>query len=292
MSEPNQVLVADRDDASSASGPAVLAPIPRPAGDRRWANAGSSIALAFAGTIVFVAVWQVAAIARPDLPAPSETFAQLVALLSSPLHDYGPNDRGIFLQLGTSLFRVFTGFALASAVGVPLGFLLGGSALVRRAINPLIQVLRPVSPLAWFPITLVLLKDAGQASVLTIGITALWPTLINTAFGVAGVPQDHRDVARVFRFSRPKYIRRVLLPYAMTSIITGLRLSMGIAWMVIVATEMLSGSSGIGFFVWDSYNNNNLPAVVSAIAFIGLVGFGLDYAFSQLARRFDYAGGS
>ncbi|MGH8908698.1 MAG: nitrate ABC transporter permease [Egibacteraceae bacterium] len=305
MSEPERALVADRvdqaelfepaaqaDPASLGSGLPEAPQIPPPATTGWWEGAASSLGLALAGTAVFIALWQLVASVSPDLPTPAETIAALTGLLSSPLHDFGPNDQGIFRLLGTSLRRVFFGFGLAAAVGIPLGFLFGGSRLVAKAINPLVQVLRPVSPLAWYPICLVLLHNAGQASVLTIGITALWPTLINTAVGVAGIPQDHRDVARVFRFSKLKYVRQVLLPYSMTSIITGMRLSMGIAWMVIVATEMLSGGSGIGFFVWDSYNNNNNAAVVSAIIFIGLIGFALDYLFARLAQKFDYAGGT
>jgi nitrate/nitrite transport system permease protein len=152
-----------------------------------------------------------------------------------------------------------------------------------------VQIFRPVSPLAWYPLALVLFKNPFGASILTIGITSLWPTLINTAAGVAGVPQDHRNVAKVFRFSRGKYIRKVLLPCSMGSIITGLRLSMGIGWMVIVATEMLSAAPGIGFFVWDQYNNGNLPAVVVAIFFIGVIGFLLDLVLKRLQSHFDYA---
>jgi nitrate/nitrite transport system permease protein len=209
-------------------------------------------------------------------------------LLASPLHDNGPNDKGLFLMLGSSLAKVFTGFALASIVGIPLGFLIGTLKRARQSINPLVQLLRPVSPLAWFPLALAAFRDAGRAGVFTIAVTALWPTLINTAVGVAGVPEDHRNVARVFRFDKVTYVRHVLVPNAMVSILTGLRLSMGIAWMVIVASEMLSGGTGIGFFVWDSYNNNNLADVVSAIVVVGMIGFVLDTAFARLAQRFDY----
>lgn len=259
--------------------------------DARTAQAAAarSVVLAAAGAAVLLAAWQGAAEWRPDLPSPVDTARELQSLLSAPFRDAGPNDKGLFLQLGSSLLRVFAGFAVAACAGIPAGFAIGASRTVWRAVNPIVQVLRPVSPLAWFPLALVLFKDAPRASVFTIAVTALWPTLVNTAFGVGGVPQDHRNVARVFRFSRRKYVRHVLLPYSMTAILTGLRLSMGIAWMVIVATEMLSGGTGIGFFVWDSYNNSNLAAVVSAILFIGFTGFGLDLVFARLVRRFDYA---
>jgi nitrate/nitrite transport system permease protein len=247
------------------------------------------VGLGLAGALLLAGAWQLAASARPDLPSPSETWSQLHTLLSSPFHNNGPNDKGLFLHLGISLGKVFMGFGLAALVGIPAGFLIGASHTASKAFNPLVQLFRPVSPLAWFPIFLVLLKDSARAGVLTIGITALWPVLVNTTFGVAGIPQDHKDVARVFKFSRPKYVRHVLMPYSMTSIITGLRLSMGIGWMVIVAAEMLSSPDGIGSFVWFSYNNNDLASIISAILIIGLVGLTLDFAFHRLARRFDYA---
>ena len=265
--------------------PSVAPPI-APSG--RLASTASAIALGLLGAAIVVGLWQLAAALRSDLPGPADAFTQLVTLLSSPFENGGPNGRGIFLQLGASLGKVFAGFTIAAVIGVPIGFVLGASKRAWQAINPVVQLLRPVSPLAWFPIALVVLKDTGRAGVFTIAMTAIWPTLINTAVGVAGVPHDHRNVARVFRFSRSKYVRHVLLPYSMTSIVTGLRLSMGIAWMVIVATEMLSSGSGIGFFVWDSYNNNNLAAVMAAIAFIGTIGFFLDTGFARVARRFDY----
>jgi nitrate/nitrite transport system permease protein len=280
-------LVVVRDDLGvRVEGSEVAAPR-RPS---RWRDVLAQAGLAVLGAAALVGIWALLARMRPDLPGPVAVASELRVLLARALTDNGPNDKGIFLQLAGSLRKVFTGFALAAAVGIPLGFLLGANRTALRAINPVVQLLRPVSPLAWFPIALVLFKDAQNAGVFTIGITALWPTLINTTAGVASVPQDHRNVARVFRFTRAGYVRHVLLPYSMTAIFTGLRLSMGIAWMVIVATEMLSGGTGIGFFVWDSYNNNNLAAVLSAILFIGMVGLVLDLIFLRLARRFDYTG--
>jgi nitrate/nitrite transport system permease protein len=236
------------------------------------------------GGFVFLALWQLVAIRSPDLPAPAEAASALLGLLAHPFADHGPNDKGIALQLAVSLRRVFTGFAAAALVGVPAGLLIGASPRAWRAVNPLVQVLRPVSPLAWFPIWLTVLKDAGGASVAVILITALWPIVLNTAAGAAAVPTDHRNVARVFHFGRVAYLRHVLLPDTLPSIVTGLRLSMGIAWMVIVAVEMLSGGSGIGFFVWDSYNAGNLAAVVAAIAIIGAIGVALDIGFLRVGR--------
>ena len=181
--------------------------------------------------------------------------------------------------------KVFAGFAFAVLVGVPLGFLVGGSKRAWAAANPVIQVLRPVSPLAWFPIGLVVLKDVGQAAIFVIFITSLWPTVINTAFGASSVPADQRNVARVFKFGRLAYVRHVVIPHSLPSIITGMRLSMGIAWMVIVAAEMLSGNTGIGYFVWNSYNGGSLANVIAAIVTIGLVGVLLDTAFMRLGKK-------
>lgn len=263
--------------------------VPQRPGPGRLKSGLSAVALAAMGAAVAIAVWKVIATVRSELPTPAETLDEITSLLANPFQSTSANGKGILLQLASSLQKVFMGFGVAALVGIPAGFVIGASKVAHRAFNPLVQILRPVSPLAWFPIALVLFKDARWASILTIGITALWPTLINTAAGVAAIPQDHRNVARVFRFSRAKYIRHVLLPYSTASIITGLRLSMGIGWMVIVATEMLSGGTGIGFFAWDSYNNNNLEAVASAILFIGVIGFVLDMGFGKLARKFDYS---
>lgn len=240
---------------------------------------------ALVGAGVVVGMWQLAALRSSDLAAPSEAFSALGHLISRPFYDNGPNDKGIGLQLATSLVRVFKGFGLAALAGIPLGLAIGASRRAWQAINPVVQVLRPVSPLAWFPLWLVVLKDAGRASVFVIFITALWPTVLNAAAGAASIPRDQRNVARVFRFGRPAYIRHVLVPHALPSIITGLRLSMGIAWMVIVAVEMLSGGSGIGFFVWDSYNASRLDLVIAAIMLIGTVGLLLDQGFAWLFRR-------
>ena len=212
----------------------------------------------------------------------------MARLLSTPFHDNGPNDKGIGLQLAASLQRVTIGFLLAAAVGIPFGFLMGASPRVWKAANPVVNLLRPVSPLAWFPIWLVVLKNAPKAAIWVIFITALWPVIINTAAGASSVPRDQRNVARVFRFSRRAYLRHVMVPHALPSIVTGLRLAMGVAWMVIVAVEMLSGGSGIGFFVWDSYNASNLARVIAAVILIGGVGVVLDMAFLRLGKAVAY----
>lgn len=255
-----------------------------------WLDGASRLAgsasWALVGVAAVVAIWSVATLFAPDLPTPGETLVSLASLLTRPFYDAGPNDKGIGLLLFLSLQRVFVGFTLAAMVGVPLGFLIGGSHRAWRAANPIVQILRPVSPLAWFPIGLVALGSSPQAAVFVIFITALWPTVLNTAAGAASVPRDHRNVARVFHFGRMAYVRHVMVPHTLPSIVTGLRLSMGIAWMVIVAAEMLaSGATGIGSFVWESYNSADLPAVTAAIVLIGLVGVSLDAAFLRLGRR-------
>ena|SRR6266545_7924997 len=266
--------------------PAVDVPAAPPAhaGGGRVRAAAASAAWALVGVGVLVGLWSLVSRQAPDLPGPASVAGTLTEFLAHPFRDDGPNDKGIGLQLAISLRRVFAGFVVAALVGIPLGLLIGGSRRAWRAANPVVQLLRPVSPLAWFPIGLVVLKDAPKAAIFVIFVTALWPTVLNTAAGAASVPLDQRNVARVFRFGRLAYVRHVMVPHTLPSIVTGLRLSMGIAWMVIVAVEMLSGGTGIGFFVWDSYNGANLAAVISAIALIGLVGVVLDSAFLWLSR--------
>jgi nitrate/nitrite transport system permease protein len=237
----------------------------------------------FVGLIVF---WELVA-SVTEMPTPGDTVAVLRDLLANPFEANASSSKGVLVNLGLSLQRVLTGFALAMLVAVPLGFVMGANKRVWSAVNPIVQFLRPVSPLAWLPIALVVFKAAPAAAVGTIFMTALWPTLINTAFGVANVPQDHRNVARVFKFNRYKYVRHVLLPHSLPAIITGMRISMGVAWLVIVAVEMLVGG-GIGFYVWDSYNAGSNAQIIAAIFFIGAVGLILDTLFNILQRRVSY----
>lgn len=252
---------------------------------RRLRGTTRAVGWAVVGAAVFILGWQLAASQTSDLPSPSQTLSTLARLLSDPFYDNGPNDKGIAVQLLVSLGRVGLGFAAAAVVGIPLGLAMGASARVWLAANPIVQLLRPVSPLAWFPIWLTITRDAPNAAVIVIFVTALWPIVINTAAGAAGVPLEQRNVARVFRFRRLAYLRHVLLPNALPSVVTGLRLSMGIAWLVIVAVEMLSGSTGVGYYVWDSYNAGNLSQVAAAIVLIGVIGMALDGAFLRLGRR-------
>jgi nitrate/nitrite transport system permease protein len=209
--------------------------------------------------------------------------------VKDPFYDLGPNDKGIALQLGSSLARVFSGFMIGSFIAIPIGLLMGASQIGRKIFYPIVQILKPVSPLAWFPIGLVAFQSASDATIFIISITSLWPTLINTAFGVSSIPDDHKNVAKAFGFSRWKYLTKVLIPFSLPHIITGLRLSIGVAWLVIVAGEMLSGGMGIGFFVWDSWNALSLEKVISAILIIGLVGLLLDRGFSFLEKKVSYS---
>jgi nitrate/nitrite transport system permease protein len=235
------------------------------------------------GLTVFVALWQFAAAGSATVPTPLASARTLGHLLSHPFYNT-TNDKGIGLHTYISLRRVFIGFGFAALVGILVGLLIGAIRPVWQAVNPLVQVLRPVSPLAWFPIWLYIIKEPSQAAVVVIFITALWPTLINTAAGAAAIPRDQANVAKVFRFGPLAYLWHVLIPNALPSIITGLRLSMGISWMVIVAVEMLSGNSGIGYFIWNSYNALELDKVVAAIVIVGVIGLVLDTILLRLSR--------
>ncbi|OBS31639.1 MULTISPECIES: nitrate ABC transporter permease [Tepidimonas] len=208
--------------------------------------------------------------------------------LSDPFFDRGPNNKGIGLQLLHSLGRVAMGFGLAVLVALPLGFVIGMSPLMRKALDPFIQVLKPISPLAWMPLALYTLKDSNVSGVFVIFICSVWPMLINTAFGVASVKRDWLNVAATLEVSPLRKAFRVILPAAAPTILTGMRISMGIAWLVIVAAEMLVGGTGIGYFVWNEWNNLSLPNVIFAILTIGVVGMLLDQMFGLLQKAVTY----
>jgi nitrate/nitrite transport system permease protein len=208
--------------------------------------------------------------------------------LAEPFYDRGPNDKGIGLQLAYSLARVALGFLLAAAVAIPLGFALGMSPLVYKALYPYINVLKPISPLAWMPLALYTIKDSSVSGVFVIFICSLWPMLINTAFGVAGVRRDWLNVARTLEVGRLRKSLTVILPAAAPTILTGMRISIGIAWLVIVAAEMLVGGTGIGYFIWNEWNNLSLTNVIFAILIIGVVGMALDWLFGRLQRAVSY----
>jgi len=249
----------------------------------------TSFALAMGGLALMLGVWQYIAHTHEDFPGPAATLPVLWDMLRHPFYDNGPNDKGVGIQVWMSLGRVFRGWMLGSLIAIPIGLAMGSNRAIMGVLNPVVQFMRPVSPLAWYPIGLAILKNSETAVVFAITVTSLWPTLINTMFGVSSLPEDYRNVARVYRFSRWKYITKVLIPYSLPHIFTGLKLSMGIAWVVIVAGEMLAGGTGIGYFVWDSWNAFSLEKVISAIIIIGAIGFMLDRALDWMVKRVSYS---
>ncbi len=227
--------------------------------------------------------------AKAGVPPPSQVFAKAWEQLSNPFYDAGPNDKGIGIQIGYSIYRVLTGYFLAALVAIPFGFLIGMSQVAYKAFNPFIQVLRPISPLAWMPLALFIIGDSEASAIFVIFICSIWPMLINTAFGVAGVREDWINVARTHELGPMKTAFTVILPAAAPTILTGMRISIGIAWLVIVAAEMLVGGTGIGYYVWNEWNNLDLTSVVFSILMIGVVGMLLDGMFGLLQRRVTYA---
>jgi nitrate/nitrite transport system permease protein len=222
------------------------------------------------------------------VPPPSQVFALAIREISDPFYDKGPNDKGIGIQIAYSLYRVLTGFFAAALVAIPVGFLIGMSPLMFKALNPYIQLLRPISPLAWMPLALFVIRDSELSAIFVIFICSIWPMLINTTFGVAGVRQDWINVARTHELSPLRTAFSVILPAAAPTILTGMRISIGIAWLVIVAAEMLVGGTGIGYYVWNEWNNLDLSAVIFSIFMIGLVGMMLDMLLSGVSRLVQY----
>lgn len=241
-----------------------------------------------AGIIILLIVWMLAAGSSAYLPGPGKTWTSAVALFSDPFYQHGPNDQGIAWNLIASLIRVAKGFGLALIVGVPLGFLIGRFKPLNAALRPIIGLFKPVAPLAWLPIGLAIFQAAGPAAIFTIFICAIWPLIINTALGVASVPQDYLNVARVLRLPEWKVFTHILLPASIPYVLTGAKLSLGIAWLAIVASEMLTGGTGIGFWLWDEWNNLNMEHILIAIGVIGLVGMLIEKGMTAIANRFDY----
>lgn len=212
----------------------------------------------------------------PVMPSASRTIADFWTWIIDPFYDNGPNDKGIGLHLLASLQRVALGFFIGSAIAIPLGIAIGLSEVVSKAVDPFIQLLRPVSPLAWLPLGLAILKSSEATALFVIAITSISPTLINTKFGVSNVSRDYLNVAQTLGASRWRTIAKVILPAAAPQIVAGLRISIGISWLVIVAAEMIVGGTGIGSFVWNEWNNLNVTSIITAIVVIGLVGVLLD----------------
>ncbi|MGC6386890.1 nitrate ABC transporter permease [Ewingella sp. S1.OA.A_B6] len=240
------------------------------------------------GAMVLIALWQIAALSSKGFPTPLKTWEAAKVIFADPFYIAGPNDMGIGWNVLASLKRVATGFGLAALVGIPTGFLIGRFRFVANMLNPIISLLRPVSPLAWLPIGLLLFQRAEPASAWTIFICSIWPMILNTAEGVIRIPQDYLNVARVLKLSEFTVMRKILFPAVLPYILTGVRLSIGIAWLVIVAAEMLTGGVGIGFWIWNEWNNLNVENIIIAILLIGVVGMLLELGLMGIARRFSY----
>jgi nitrate/nitrite transport system permease protein len=235
------------------------------------------------GFLGVIGLWWIVALLKPDLmPTPPEALVANLDYILNPFFNRGPGNLGIGWLLIASLRRVLVGFFFSALVAIPIGFLIGMSRPAMLAINPLIQIFKPVSPLAWLPIALAIFNLADPSAIFVIFITSLWPTIINTALGVASVDRDYINVAKVLEMPRYRQIFKIILPASLPYIFTGLRISLGIAWLVIVAVEMLTGGLGIGFFVWDEWNRLNLNSVFLAVLVIGITGLLLDYALGQL----------
>ena len=241
------------------------------------------------GLGLLVGIWALVSIGTASsIPSPWETGKQAVVLFSDPFYRKGPNDQGVGWNVLMSLERVAMGFGLAAVVGIPAGFMIGRFDFLGRMFNPLISLLRPVSPLAWLPIGLLVFKGANPAAIWTIFICSIWPMIINTAVGVQRVPQDYMNVARVLNLSEWKIVTKILFPAVLPYMLTGVRLAVGTAWLVIVAAEMLTGGVGIGFWVWDEWNNLNVKNIIIAIFVIGIVGLVLEYALIKIATAFTF----
>lgn len=261
--------------------------------------------------LLFLGIWQLATYTKPSaiqvdpeyaalvsgaaatgtqtpFPTPLDVGSKLWEHLKDPFFDRGTNDKGIGIQLAHSLARVLTGYFLAAITAIPLGFAIGMSPLLYRALDPYIQILKPISPLAWMPLALYTIQDSGTSAIFVIFICSLWPMLINTAFGVANVRRDWLNVALTLEVSRMRTAFLVILPAAAPTIMTGMRISIGIAWLVIVAAEMLVGGTGIGYFVWNEWNNLSISNIINAILIIGVIGMLLDYTLARLTRAVTY----
>ena len=242
------------------------------------------------GLLLVIGIWHVATMKGGAIPSPAQTWEAAAKLFADPFYRNGPNDQGIGWNILASLQRVGIGFGFAALVGIPAGFLLGRFALLSSLVNPLISLLRPVSPLAWLPIGLLVFKRADPAATWTIFICSIWPMIMNTAQGVQRVPQDYLNVARVLNLSEWKIVTKILFPSVLPYMLTGIRLSIGTAWLVIVAAEMLTGGVGIGFWVWDEWNNLKVEHIIIAIFVIGIVGLLLEQLLLLLAQRLHTEG--
>lgn len=256
---------------------------------RWWQKYASQVLPPLVGIVVFLALWQgVSSSGLTRLPAPSTLFTDedTRTLLLNPFFDKGGLDKGLFWQTLASLTRVAKGYLAAAVVGISLGILVGVNRIINRALDPIFQFLRMIAPLAWVPITLIALPNVQIAATFVIFITSVWPILINTTVGVQQIPQDYKNVALVLQISPRKYFFKILLPAALPYIFTGLRIAIGLAWLAIIAAEIvMSGVVGIGFFIWDAYQQNYVSEVILAVIYIGAVGLILDRLVAWVQRR-------
>ncbi len=240
------------------------------------------------GIVLFLLIWSLLTQSNAALPGPVKTWHSAVALFSDPFYRHGPNDQGIGWNILNSLGRVGMGFGLAALVGIPMGFIIGRIQFIDNMSSPIISMLRPVSPLAWLPIGLLVFKAANPAAIWVIFISSIWPMIINTAMGVRQLPTDYLNVAKVLNLSEWKIFTKILFPATLPYMLTGIRLAIGTAWLVIVAAEMLTGGVGIGFWVWDEWNNLNVEHIIIAIFVVGIVGLLLEMLLVRVAKRFSY----
>lgn len=264
--------------------------------DSWWMNTLRGLFYFLGGCAIIGLLWTVVSRNSYDeamqthlIPSVKDTFAKAKLVFDQPFRSSDNEfDSGIGWVILSSITRVAIGFFYAMLVGIPIGILMGSNKVVGNIFNPVVQILRPVSPLVWLILAMYVIRTVPESNMFMIFITCIWPTIINTSFGVASLPDDHKNVAKAFDFSTWKYVTKVVIPFATPHIITGMRLSIGIAWMVIVAGEMLSGANGIGFFAWNSYNSQEIDSILISIFVIGLVGVALDKAFDFLHKSFAF----
>ncbi len=295
-SPPGTVKPAANPNAAGADAPkAASKKVPVPATPPTakvpfdWSDVWMAVLPPLIGLGLLIGLWELVSVSTgKSIPSPAETFRQALDVFSDPFYSKGPNDQGVGWNVLSSLQRVAIGFGMAAAVGIPAGFMIGRFTFLSRMFNPLISLLRPVSPLAWLPIGLLVFKGANPAAIWTIFICSIWPMIINTAVGVQRVPSDYMNVARVLNLSEWKIFTKILFPAVLPYMLTGVRLAVGTAWLVIVAAEMLTGGVGIGFWVWDEWNNLNVTNIIIAIFVIGMVGLVLEFALIKLATAFTF----
>ena len=287
------VAVMKKTVSASPAKAAAAAPVPAPQPSAKpgydWNGLLMAVMPPVLGLVLLVLIWSLVSVGTAgSIPTPIETAKQAISIFSDPFYRKGPNDQGVGWNVLASLERVALGFGLAAVVGIPAGFVIGRFDFMSRMFNPLISLLRPVSPLAWLPIGLLVFKGANPAAIWTIFICSIWPMIINTAVGVQRVPQDYMNVARVLNLSEWKIVTKILFPSVLPYMLTGVRLAVGTAWLVIVAAEMLTGGVGIGFWVWDEWNNLNVKNIIIAIFVIGIVGLILELALIKIATAFTF----